>query len=111
LFRTLPDPFMSAMDCPDASQWAPTRSESVTALQALAMLNNRFIVRQSEHTAARLSQLAHDPAEQMRLLFQLSLGREPEADESRRWHDYASKHGLQNACRMMFNTNEFLFVR
>ena len=111
LFRTLPDPFMSAMDCPDASQWAPTRSESVTALQALAMLNNRFIVRQSEHTAARLSQLAHDPAEQMRLLFQLSLGREPEADESRRWQDYASKHGLQNACRMMFNTNEFLFVR
>jgi len=111
LFRTLPDPFMSAMDCPDASQWAPTRSESVTALQALAMLNNRFIVRQSEHTAARLVQLADDPAEQMRLLFQLSLGREPEADESRRWQEYAGKHGLQNACRMMFNTNEFLFVR
>ena len=34
LFRTVPDPFMDAMDCPDASQLAPVRNTSVTALQA-----------------------------------------------------------------------------
>ncbi len=47
LFRTLPDPFMETMDCPDASQLAPRRESSVTALQALAMLNDRFIVRRA----------------------------------------------------------------
>jgi hypothetical protein len=53
LFRTLPDPFMESMDCPDLSQLTPVRSASVTALQALAMLNDKFIVRHSEHLAAR----------------------------------------------------------
>ncbi|MGH9675594.1 MAG: DUF1549 and DUF1553 domain-containing protein, partial [Candidatus Acidiferrum sp.] len=55
LFRTLPDPFMEALDCPDASTLTPVRASSVTALQALALLNDRFIIRQAEHFAARLS--------------------------------------------------------
>ena len=58
IFRTLPDPFMETLDCADASQLTPVRSTSVTALQALAMLHNRFIVRQSEHIAGRLETLA-----------------------------------------------------
>ncbi len=111
LFRTLPDPFMASMDCPDASQWAPTRSASVTALQALSMLNNRFVIRQSEHLATRLSRCSSAPAEQVRLLFQLAVLRNPDADESQRWQDYAARHGMANACLMMFNTNEFMFVR
>ena len=110
LFRTLPDPFMESMDCPDASQLAPVRAQSVTALQALSMLNNRFLVRQSEHTAARLMKQSTEPPEQVRLLFQLALCRDPVADEADRWNAYAAKHGLANACRMMFNTSEFLFV-
>jgi Protein of unknown function (DUF1553)/Protein of unknown function (DUF1549)/Planctomycete cytochrome C len=110
LFRTLPDPFMEAMDCPDASQLAPVRSSSVGALQALAMLNDRFIVRQSEHTAARLQKLSAEPGEQIRQLFQLALLRDPTAAERDRWLAYANKHGLANTCRIMFNTNEFLFI-
>src|SRR5262249_12606633 len=35
IFRTLPDPFMETLDCPDGSQLTPVRSASVTALQAL----------------------------------------------------------------------------
>ena len=30
--------------------------------------------------------------------------------ESARWESYAARHGLANTCRMMFNTNEFVFV-
>jgi hypothetical protein len=40
LFRTLPDPFMDALDCADASQLTPVRNVSMTALQALAMWND-----------------------------------------------------------------------
>ncbi|HEV3003225.1 MAG TPA: DUF1553 domain-containing protein, partial [Pirellulales bacterium] len=45
IFRTLPDPFMDALDCPDGSQLTPVRSASVTAAQALSMLNDKFMVR------------------------------------------------------------------
>jgi hypothetical protein len=53
IFRTLPDPFMETLDCPDASQLTGARNVSVTPLQAMAVMNNRFVVRQSEHLAAR----------------------------------------------------------
>ena len=49
---------MESLDCPDGSQFTPVRSESVTSLQALTMLHDRFIVRQSEYTAARLAAAA-----------------------------------------------------
>jgi hypothetical protein len=30
--------------------------------------------------------------------------------EQQEWAQYAQKHGLANACRLIFNSNEFLFV-
>jgi hypothetical protein len=110
LFRTLPDPLMESLDCPDGSQFTPVRSESVTSLQALTMLHNRFIVQQSEYTAARLAAVERGLAGRIRLLFKVVLLREPSPSESRRWEAYAARHGLANACRMMLNTNEFVFV-
>ena len=51
VFRTLPDPFLEALDCPDAAQLTPVRTTSMSALQALALLHDRFMVRMSEHVA------------------------------------------------------------
>ncbi len=110
VFRTLPDPFLEALDCPDASQLTPARNVSVTALQALAMLNDKFVVRMSEHLAARAAKASPDVAGQLRAVYRLALGREPTAKESVALADYARKHGLANACRLVLNTNEFLFV-
>jgi hypothetical protein len=110
LFRTLPDPFMESMDCPDCSQQMPVRSSSVTALQSLALLNDKFIVRQCEHIASRLQHESTDRGEQIRLLFNLALNREPRLDELKAISDHAAKHGLANACRVILNSNEFVFV-
>ena len=110
IFRTLPDPFFEALDCPDASQFTPVRSASVTALQALALLNDRFTVRYSEHFAARLEGEEKDRPGQVRRAYELALGRPASEAEARRLADYAAKHGLANACRLLFNCNEFLFV-
>ena len=111
IFRTLPDPFMESLDCADASQLTPARNVSVTALQALAMLNDKFIVRQSEHLAARLSRDAGpDLPAQIPLLFRLVLCREPTESERTTFSTYAAKHGLPNACRVLLNSNEFMFV-
>jgi hypothetical protein len=110
LFRTLPDPFMETLDCPDASQFMPVRSSSVTALQALAMLNDRFVVRQSEHFATRVAAASADPAHQVEAAYRLALGRPPTPEESAALTVYAVKYGLANACRVLLNSNEFMFV-
>jgi hypothetical protein len=110
LFRTLPDPFMDSMDCADSSQWISKRSSSVTALQALAMLNNKFIVRQSEHFATRMGKLSGDLPGQVAAAYRLALNREPTPDESKALVEYAGKHGMANTCRLIFNSNEFMFV-
>jgi hypothetical protein len=109
LFRTLPDPFMDAMDCADPSQLTAKRNESVTAVQALAMWNNRFTVRYSRHFADRVAP-AGDVAAQVALAYELALGRPPTAEESQVLTGYAVKHGMANACRLILNSNEFLFV-
>jgi mono/diheme cytochrome c family protein len=111
LFRTLPDPFMDSMDCADASQLTPTRNSSVTALQALSMLNNHFMVRQSQHFAERVAQITGDPRGQIEAVYQLALGRSPTEKEASALTAYAARHGLANACRLILNSNEFMFVQ
>ncbi len=110
LFRTLPDPFMEALDCPEGSQLTPVRNASVTALQALAMLNDKFMVRQAEHIARLVAATAPDPDGQAAALFRLVLGRPPTPKERRAVAAYAARHGLANACRVLLNSNEFVFV-
>src|SRR5688500_1090532 len=110
IFRTLPDPFYEALDCPDASQFTPVRPASVTALQALALMNDRFTVRYAEHFAGRLESEAKGLPAQVSRADELTLGRPASDAEVRRLADYAAKHGLANACRVLLNCNEFLFV-
>jgi hypothetical protein len=110
IFRTIPDPFMSALDCPDGSQQVPKRTVSITALQALAMQNDKLVIRQSEHIAAKLAAGHKDPAQQVTQLYRLVLGREPEAKELTAVSQYAHEFGMANACRFLLNTNEFMFV-
>ncbi|HEY2953346.1 MAG TPA: DUF1549 and DUF1553 domain-containing protein [Verrucomicrobiae bacterium] len=110
IFRTLPDPFMDTLDCADASQLTPARNVSVTVLQALAMLNNHFIVRQSEHCAERVSEMGGTLEEQIAAAYRLALNRKPTKKESEDLAAYARKHGLANLCRLILNSNEFMFV-
>jgi hypothetical protein len=110
IFRTLPDPFMEALDCPDSSQLTPVRSSSVTPVQALSMLNDKLIVRQCEHVAERVAREAPDPEGQVAVLYRLVLGRPPTAREAQAVGAYARRHGLANACRVLLNSNEFVFV-
>jgi hypothetical protein len=110
IFRTLPDPFMEALDCPDSSQLTPKRNVSVSALQALAMLNNKFMVRMSEHLAKRAAKAGPDLAAQVQEVYRLILGRKPTERESKLVTRYAAKYGLANACRVLLNSNELMFV-
>jgi hypothetical protein len=74
------------------------------------MLNDKVIVRHSEHLAARLEQSSPDLPDQIEQAFWRVFGRAPTRDEAAAVEHYAKSHGLPNACRMLFNTNQFLFV-
>ena len=110
IVRSVPDPLMDCLDCADPSLLTPRRNTTLTALQALAMLNNALFVRQAEHFAERVRSAATSPAGQIRAAYRLALQRPPRDDEMQLLVDYAARHGLANACRLIFNSNEFVFV-
>jgi hypothetical protein len=108
--RSVPNPFMEALDCADPNLNTPVRSQTQTALQALALWNDLLIVRQSREFARRLSRLTSDLHGQIAAAHCLALGREPDDRERDALANYAAKYGLANACRLLWNTNEFVFV-
>jgi len=108
--RSVPNPFLDSLDCADPNINTPVRPTTITALQALALWNDLFIVRQSQAFAHRLKALQPDVAGQIDTAYLLALGRPPRPEERERLVGYANKRGLANACRLLFNTNEFVFV-
>lgn len=111
IVRSQQQPFMTVMDCADPSMRVDKRNESVSPLQALAMMNNGLTVAMARHFAARVeAEAAGRRGEQVRRAFLLALGREPSAEEEETLVGYAQKEGLPNACRLILNLNEFAFV-
>jgi hypothetical protein len=104
--RSVPDPFMERLDCPDASLITAKRNTTITAIQALALLNNPFVLKQAEHLAARIER-SKDPIGDA---YRLTLGRNPSPAERDTLGTYLRSEGLINLCRLLFNTNEFLFI-
>jgi len=110
IVRSVPDPFMEVLDCADPSQAVAKRLETLTPLQALSLLNNGFMVRMSEHFADRVAAMADDVPDQLRAAMRLALGRDPTSQELSLLTSVAQEHGLSNACRLILNLNEFVFV-
>jgi hypothetical protein len=105
------DDTFGAFDCPDAGQIAPKRNSSTTALQALNLMNGRFLVQQAGFFAERLRREAgDDPAAQVRRGFRLAFGREPSAEESVAAVRLIREQGTTAFCRALLNANEFLYV-
>jgi hypothetical protein len=110
LVRSVPDPFMETLDCADPSLRVEKRNQTLTALQALALLNNKFMVRMAGHLAARVERIGPNLSDCLTAAHRLALGRSPAAEELELLTTYSRKHGLANACRLLLNTNEFSFV-
>jgi hypothetical protein len=109
IVRSVPDPFMERLDCPDSSLVTDKRNITITAIQALALLNNPFMVRQAEHFAERVKTYAK-PGEEIDEAYRLAFGRVPRSEEKAVLEKYNSRHGLANTCRLILNSNEFMFI-
>ena len=100
-----------AFDCPDAGQMKPRRTRSITPLQSLSLLNSPFANRQAGFFAGRVRREAgNDAAAQVKHAFRLATSREPNARELATLKSLANQHGLEQACRVLFNTSSFLMI-
>lgn len=104
-------PLLDVLDSPDPSTATPKRGRTTTPLQALSMLNNSFMLRMSDALAARLGKESGPAVEaQIDLAYELVYGRPPRADELRLAEAFVRQHGLAPFCRVLLNTNGFLYV-
>ncbi|WP_425613405.1 DUF1553 domain-containing protein [Anatilimnocola sp. NA78] len=110
IVRSQPQPFMTTLDCADPSMRVDKRNASLSALQALAQLNNGFMVTMSQHFADRITGQTNDQLEQAKLLIRLAISRSATSEETQLFAEFIRKHGLANACRAVINLNEFAFV-
>ncbi|MFT5466198.1 MAG: hypothetical protein ACI8UO_001296 [Verrucomicrobiales bacterium] len=104
--RSQTQPFLTTLDCADPSQMVAKRDETTTALQALVLMNNPFMIAMSQKLAENVEE-SNQPIAQA---VWVALGRAPTADEIQLLSSYSKKHGLAAACRLIFNLNEFAYL-
>ncbi len=113
--RTLTMPMLQSFDAIVCDQSRPRRRTSVTPLQALAMYNGRLVQAEAPHFAARIRAQAEGTEEQIAVAFQLAFGREPSETESRKMQQFMERieapgDSLTALCRILYNSNEFIYV-
>jgi hypothetical protein len=106
--RTLLDTF----DCPDPSSLTPRRAVTTTPLQSLSLMNNALVVSMAEAFAQRLQhEVGTNTDLQIRRAYVLALGREASQEDLALSGPFIQEHGLAAWARVLFNTNQLLYVR
>jgi hypothetical protein len=109
--RSGSSPLLDVLDCPDPSVTTPKRTVTSTPLQALSLLNNRFMEYCAERFAERLNREAPgDVAAQVRRAYALCFAQSATDAEVAFGENFAAKHGLGQLCLVLLNTNEFSSV-
>ena len=136
--RTIAAPLLDLFDPPDSVSSCPRRTVTTVAPQALQLLNNKFVVGQSELFAARVrDEAGKNPVTEISRAFLLAFGRSPESRELRaaetfletqqQYHQKRNRELLEQGtdparvlspekaalidfCHSLINTNEFVYV-
>ena len=101
---------LDAFDCPDPSTTAPKRSVTTTPIQALALLNNAFVLRMADGFSERLKKESDSLNEQVKRAYELAYSRNPDDEELKLGVELSKKHGLSALGRVLFNSNEFVVI-
>jgi mono/diheme cytochrome c family protein len=124
--RSVLVPLIEVFDCPVTTVSAPSRPVSTVSPQALALMNNEFVLEQSRYFADRIKREAGvDTSAQIVRGFQIALNRNPNAKE-RTWaseflksqargylerkNDDPDGSARRDFCHALINLNEFLYV-
>lgn len=109
---------LDVFDFADPNAVVGTRESSSTSNQALYMMNNPFVIQQSERFAARLLAEASDPEQRVELAFQLAFARSPSDGELaaalRLVNDFSTSTESPRAwsvlCQSLFAAAEFRYL-
>jgi len=106
------NPFLDTFDCPDPSATSPQRASTTTPLQALALMNNNLVFQMADRFSSRVKNKASDnTADQIALVYQIAYGRTANEKETELGTSFIKEHGLTSYCRVVLNSNEFLYVQ
>jgi hypothetical protein len=124
--RSVLVPLIEVFDCPVTTVSAPSRAVSTVSPQALALLNNEFVLEQAGFFAERVAREAGaDNRAQINRAFKIALGRAPTEKElesslsflksqaegyRQRTNDQPEASALRDLCHAIINLNEFLYV-
>ena len=100
LVRSVQDPFMESLDCADPSLLVPRRNSTLTAVQALALLNDPLIIEQSRRFAGRLRSAGSNLASQIDDAVRIALGRAASEREIAALASHARNTGLGSPVRL-----------
>ncbi len=103
--RSMPLPMMAAFDAIVFSESCERRSATTTPLQALALMNGEMMHEEAAYLAKRLT---GDRAAKVRQAVELILGRVAKDDEVAKLSAFPG--GMEALCRVLLNSNEFLYV-
>ena len=101
---------MDSFDCPDPAVATPQRSVSNTAVQALTLLNNEFVLKQAGYLAANAQKASPSADGRVAFLYQRLFGRAPSGRELELARAFLANNNLTLYTRALLNTNEFLYV-
>ena len=119
-------PMIEVFDCPATTVPGPVRAVSTVSPQALALMNNEFVLQQAGFFAERVAAAAgSDTRKQIATAFNLALNRQPSETElawasdflqkqtagyAERKNDKPEAAALRDFCHAMFNLSEFLYL-
>jgi hypothetical protein len=105
-------PVLDALDCPTPSISDPRRRTTITPQQALALMNDSFVIRQAERCATRIrEQVGDDLNQQVQHIYQEAISRSPTPNEAAEMTTLVKQHGLKTACWVLMNSSEFLYLK
>ena len=101
--RGLPFPMFEVFDLPDQNISCGRRNVSTVPTQALTLLNDEFVLRQSKLFADRVEEAAHgDAAKQVDLAYRIALSRPPREDEAKLARGFPAEADRWPTSRMCF---------
>jgi hypothetical protein len=108
--RSIRYPLFEAFDQPNLVNSVDRRNRSTVAPQALLLMNNSFVLVQSEKFAERIKREAgNDVTAQVERAFRVALSRPPDKVERDKAVEYLRRDGLPAFCHVLFNLNEFVY--
>ncbi len=125
--RIRKQPFLATFDGADTNAPTGVRPISTTAVQALWMMNDAFVYEESDRFAARVAAMTPDDRGRIDAAYRMALGRAARSEEIEDALDYVrqcaaklaeagvpvekrSRGALASFARVMFASNEFLFL-